>query len=84
MITKDEEVVNISMDELNELVTRCHPYIQEVVRIYGEQGCIFDICSACGMIRSIKYPKGKTYAGPSLSSLMYCQHRNQVNMEETI
>lgn len=61
--------------ELDELVFRAHPYIEDIVRIYGLQGAYIEICEKCSMLTSLHVPKGMTVSGPSLSSLMYCQHK---------
>lgn len=71
----DDEVEDISKDELNNLINRSHPYVKEIIKIYGEQGCRIQICNKCKMIKHISFPKGKTYVGPTILSSMYCQHK---------
>lgn len=68
----------MTTDELYELVNKSHPYIQRIVRVYGEQGAYVTICPHCRMLLNMKCPKGMTCAGPSLSSLMYCRHEQHV------
>lgn len=71
----NEEIDNISKDELNNLITKSHPYIENIVKCYGEQGCNIEICNSCRMLKCISFPKGKTIVGPTIYSSMYCQHR---------
>lgn len=67
----------MNKDDLNDLVGKSHPYIKDVVKIYGEQGCDIGVCPKCLMLTYIHAPIGKVVSGPSLSSLMYCQHREE-------
>lgn len=68
----------MTADELQELVTGAHPYIQKIIQIYGKQGAYIEVCKHCKMLLSLKCPQGMTCAGPSLSGLMYCRHEQHV------
>jgi len=65
----------LTKSELNDLVTLAHPYIKEVVRIYGEQGCRIDICPDCWMILRMNYPRSSSVSGPVLDHYMMCRHK---------
>ena len=62
-------------DELNKLIELAHPYIKDIVRIYGEQGCRAEICPKCWMIIKMSYQKGRGVGGPVLDHFMMCRHK---------
>jgi len=70
-------MVFISKDELNDLISKSHPYIKHIIKCYGEQGCYIEICDKCWMLKTVEFPKGKTIAGLNFSSFMYCQHKEE-------
>lgn len=69
------KVIALSGDELNELVEKAHPYIKDIVKVYGEQGCKIEICPDCWMIVKVSYPKGRGIGGPELNHFMMCRHK---------
>lgn len=68
------EIVVVTKQNKDEI--DIHPYNQYFVDYYVERGCSITICKRCGMLLYIKWPLGKSFDGPSISSGMYCQHRN--------
>lgn len=61
-------------DELTELLSRCHPYVCNIVEEYGKQGAYITVCPKCGMLKTLKVGRGMTVVGPALTNSMYCQH----------